>query len=199
MRYRQTAITANRLFRACRTDHNRNVLLEKRRSFCRIKRKAKSEFRRNQKQNLAYLANNSPRSFWAELKNLKGKGSKENSIQPETFCEHFKELYSKGESFHDDNVKTHLQQNSEITAEHTRVWSNSITIAEVRNGIGKLKRNKSAGIDFLLIPEIFIVSKDIISPLLCKLLNYLYDNCLYPDSWSRGIVPVPKKGRHEKC
>ena len=23
----------------------------------------------------------------------------------------------------------------------------------------------------------------------------MYDNCLYPDSWSRGIiVPVPKKG-----
>ena len=64
----------------------------------------------------------------------------------------------------------------------------------MRNGISKLKRNKSAGID-LLIPEIFIVSKDIISPLLCKLFNYMYDNCLYPDSWSRGIiVPVLKKG-----
>ena len=102
------------------------------------------------------------------IKNLKGKGSKENNIQPETFYEHFKELYSKGELFHDDH--------------------------EARNCISKLKRNKSAGID-LLIPEIFIVSKVIISPLLCKLFNYMYDNCLYPDSWSRGIiVPVSKKG-----
>ena len=40
----------------------------------------------------------------------------------------------------------------------------------------------------LLIPEI-------ISPLLCKLFNYMYDNCVYPDSWSRGIIAsVPKKG-----
>ena len=37
--------------------------------------------------------------------------------------------------------------------------------------------------------------KDIIAPMLCKLLNHMYVNCIYPSSWTKGIVfPIPKKG-----
>ena len=50
------------------------------------------------------------------------------------------------------------------------------------------------GVD-LLIPEIFIESNTILSPILCRLFNFMYNNAVYPDSWTRGIiVPVPKKG-----
>ena len=68
------------------------------------------------------------------------------------------------------------------------------TIEEVMNAIGDLKRGKSGGFD-QLISEIFIDCKEIISPVLCKLFNYIYSTSSYPYSWSLGvIVPVPKKG-----
>ena len=36
---------------------------------------------------------------------------------------------------------------------------------------------------------------DCFSPLLCKLFNYMYSNCIYPENWTKGIiVPIPKKG-----
>ena len=132
--------------------------------------------------------------FGAEIKKLKSKGPNENCIQPETFYEHFKKLYLTGEIFESDEIENHLQQSSEISEVSEGALSNSITVDEVRYGISKLKRNKSVEID-LLIPTSFIVSKDVITPLLCKLFNLMYGRCIYPDSWSRGIiVPVPKKG-----
>ena len=67
-------------------------------------------------------------------------------------------------------------------------------IAEIEKAISCLKRQKSGGVD-LLIPEIFIESNTILSPILCRLFNFMYNNAVYPDSWTRGIiVPVPKKG-----
>ena len=42
----------------------------------------------------------------------------------------------------------------------------------------------------------FIACKDVISPLLCKLFDHMFDKCvyMYPESWSNGIiVRVPKK------
>ena len=72
--------------------------------------------------------------------------------------------------------------------------SNEISASEILKAINKPKCRKSAGID-LLIPEIFIACKDVISTLLCKLFNHMFDKCIYPESWSNGIiVPVPKKG-----
>lgn len=70
----------------------------------------------------------------------------------------------------------------------------NITVDEVLRAVDKIKCNKSAGID-LLSPEIFVACKDVMSPLLCKLFNFMFDNCVYPESWSSGIiVPIPKKG-----
>ena len=62
-----------------------------------------------------------------------------------------------------------------------------IDIEEVKKAISSLKRGKSCGIDDLKA-EMFIDSKDLVSPMLCKLFNHLYANCLYPDSWTKGII-----------
>ena len=71
--------------------------------------------------------------------------------------------------------------------------SNDISASMILKAINKLKCRKSALID-LLIPEIFIAYKDVISPLLCKLFNHMFDKCIYQESWSNGIIePVPKK------
>jgi hypothetical protein len=57
------------------------------------------------------------------------------------------------------------------------------TVEEVLQAISELKRRKGAGID-CLIPEMFIECNDILAPLLCKLFNHMYINCIYPESWT---------------
>lgn len=65
---------------------------------------------------------------------------------------------------------------------------------EVLQALKSLKRGKGAGAD-LLIPEIFIDCKSILSPLMCKLFNYIFAKGIYPSSWCSGVtVPVPKRG-----
>ena len=60
--------------------------------------------------------------------------------------------------------------------------------------ITTLKRGKSGGEDFL-IPDIFIETKSLLSTVLCKLFNFMFEKAIYPESWTRGIiVPFPKKG-----
>ena len=74
------------------------------------------------------------------------------------------------------------------------ILDKDFTIEEVSTAINSLKRGKSGGID-CLTADMFIDCKDQFAPVLCKLFNYMFSTCLYPDSWTKGIiVPVPKKG-----
>ena len=46
-----------------------------------------------------------------------------------------------------------------------------------------------------LVDDFFIDANSIVSPYLCSIFNYIYDNCAYPDAWCKGvIVPIYKKG-----
>ena len=45
------------------------------------------------------------------------------------------------------------------------------------------------------VADFFIDCKEFIAPFLAKIFNYLFDNCVYPESWTKGsIVPLFKKG-----
>jgi len=49
-----------------------------------------------------------------------------------------------------------------------------------------------------MMPTFFIDGNSIISPCLCSIFNYIYDNCVYPDAWCKGvIVPIYKKGNKQ--
>jgi hypothetical protein len=57
-----------------------------------------------------------------------------------------------------------------------------------------MSRNKSADLDGN-VADFFIDCKEFIAPFLAKIFNYLFDNCVYPESWTKGsIVPLFKKG-----
>ena len=185
---------ANRQFRHNRTQAMRDLLVEKRRNYCKVKRRAKAAYNLKQKQRLHNLATNCPKKFWDEIKKTKNSKSGSNEVDLKTFYEHFKHLYSVDEPFSRDQVESRLRDSDAAFTESSNVLAEKITVDEVLRAVDKLKCNKSAGID-LLIPEIFIACKDVISPLLCKLFNFMFDNCVYPESWSSGIiVPIPEKG-----
>ncbi|MEW8545015.1 MAG: endonuclease/exonuclease/phosphatase family protein, partial [Candidatus Thiodiazotropha sp.] len=174
---------ANRQFRNNRSQITRDLLVEKRRNYCKVKRRAKAAFNLQQKQRLHNLATNCPRKFWDEIKKFKNSKTGSNEIDLKSFYEHFRGLYSVDEPFSRDDVESKLRSSDEAFTESSSVLAEKITVDEVLRAVDKLKCNKSAGID-LLIPEIFIACKDIISPLLCKLFNFMFDNCVYPKSWS---------------
>jgi hypothetical protein len=83
--------------------------------------------------------------------------------------------------------------NTPLNNDQVHVLDQSITIDETLSVLAKMKLNKSAGLDGL-IPELFVHNCDVLAPVLCSLLNFLFDNAVYPQRWANGIiVPVHKK------
>ena len=69
-----------------------------------------------------------------------------------------------------------------------------ISLEEIQNTISSLKRHKSFYMEGN-VADLFIDANSIVSPYLCSIFNYIYDNCAYPDAWCKGvIVPIYKKG-----
>ena len=115
-----------------------------------------------------------------------------SSISANDFYIHFKDLFSSEQVFEDEETESQFE--NEIPETIVLQLDCEFSQSEVLKAIKSLKRGKSTGAD-QLFPEIFIEGAEILSPILCKLFNFMYDKALYPDAWTRGtIVPVPKKG-----
>jgi hypothetical protein len=68
-----------------------------------------------------------------------------------------------------------------------------INVEEVTRAINSLKSGKSSGSDGL-IGEIFSSCADILSPIIVKLFNVIFETGTYPQEWTKGIItPIPKK------
>ena len=94
-----------------------------------------------------------------------------------------------------DDTEQELENESYILRNVEQLGCN-FSIQEVEKAIGYLKRGKSSGEDSF-IPEIFLESKTILSPIVRRFFNYMFGTSysIYPECWTRGIsVPVPKKG-----
>lgn len=121
----------------------------------------------------------------------KSKRKTEKSIlNIDDFYSYFKEIYDVtigdvDSCVHNDSVNNDLIFDEMLDVE--------ITIEEVRAAIKKLKRNKSPGIDGI-IGEMFIYGEDILSPILAKFFNIIFENGIFPSNWTHGIiVPLPKR------
>ena len=190
---RQELRATSRAYRKYRTIELRTSEMEKRRQYRNMKRKAKRQFKKDQKQFFSDCAKNNPQKFWDELRKLKGRKGGQADISMEEFFDHFKNVYGMADVFSDDNVERILSDHEGL---HIRVEELDmlITESEVKKAISSLKKRKSPGAD-LLPPEVFIEGCEILSPVLCRLFNYIFDHGIYPESWAKGIlVPIPKKG-----
>ena len=182
----------NKTYKKEKTAHYRNILIRKRRSFRLINRKARASYMTKQKRKLHTLASNNPQKFWKGIKNIKNKRSRlKNNLCADDFFNHFKHVFTNDDNFANINVENNINTNLQIEVDQLDA---DFTCDEILKAITSLKRGKSCGIDGLL-PEMFIECKDIFTPLLTRLFNYMFSYCLYPESWTNGvIVPVPKKG-----
>ena len=132
---------------------------------------------------------------------MKGGGSSQCKIELSDFYQHNKHVFADDSIFSSEHVEQFINQNFNTKVNYTETEQQydtslldaPITRDEVQTAISKLKRNKSPGLD-LLSPELFIDAADLLADPLCKLFNFIFENNLYSESWTRGIVvPVPKK------
>ena len=194
---------ANKEFRKYKTHAAHEVLLQKRKHYSKIKRRAQTVFRQSERIRLHDLATSNPKAFWSEIRRMKDDKSKRSNVSLQAFYDHFKEIYSENSDFKIDQVDAFIEDNFSQNNENAANRESNINLesldspftnAEVSKAFLKLKRNKSPGLD-LLPPELFIDSSDLICAPICKLFNCIFSSNNYPLSWTKGIiVPVPKKG-----
>ena len=194
---------ANKMFRKNGKHELHLLVVEKRKNYSRVKRRARSLYNRNNRQKLHEMASNNPKAFWREIRRMKGDDQGGSKLSLQDFFEHFKDVYSENSNFTQNFVEDFVSDNLSGTDSDTHIGVRNldtssldaaISVNEVIKAVSHLKRNKSPGID-LLPPELFIDSVDLIGNMLCKLFNYIFSNSIYPSSWTKGlVVPLPKKG-----
>ena len=143
-----------------------------------------------QTRTLHSLSRDSPTKFWNEVRKFKTNDAK-CKIDNESLFNHFRTLFSNDVfSNHDTESFLHNDNSNSVSIDEL---DKDFNIDEIIFAINYLNRAKSPGIDNL-VPEMFIECKEILSPLLYRLFNHMYSKCIYPLSWTKGvIVPVPKK------
>ena len=128
-------------------------------------------------------AKTEPQKFWREIRKLRGVNNLHSSLSADDFVDHFTELFSRDNIF--ENVIETEVRNKEFNINSIEELDCQFSVQEITQAISCLKRGKSGGEDFL-IPEIFMETKSLLSSLLCKLFNFMFEKAIYPESWTRG-------------
>ena len=113
------------------------------------------------------------------------------------FYNHFLRLSNPDNEFYtaDEDIVNEL---NEMIDGELQVMFDELNVAiepeEISRAIKDLKNGKSGGED-LLLNEFFIHGKDLLSPYLLKLFNFIFSSGIFPTFWSDGLlVPLHKKG-----
>lgn len=174
-------------------EHRKNFFLALK-IFRKHRKYAKRHYIHNKLQELNDLKDN-PKEFWQLLEKLKQGNNKENhadKIDPGTWHNYLYQLNQCHESNNSDNID-HLIDNLMENKTFTPL-DFTIKESEVVEAIGKLKNNKSPGMD-LVSNDMLKSAKDTISPCLQLLFNKIFTSGEYPESWCKGIVTnIHKKG-----
>ena len=175
---------ANKIIRKNGKHELHLLVVEKRKNYSRVKRRARSLYNRKNRQKLHEMASNNPKAIWREIRRMKGGDQGGSKLLLQNCFEHFKDVYSDNRYFTQNFVEDFVSDNLSDTDSDTPIGDRNldtslldaaISVSEVIKAVSHLKRNKSPGID-LLPPELFIDSVDLIGNMLCKLFNYIFSN-----------------------
>ena len=183
---------ASRAYKKCKSQLNRDLMIACQSRYRSAKKRAKIYYKNEQKVTLHSLSRDSPTKFWNEVRKFKTIDAK-CKTDNESLFKHFKTLFSNDDVFSNHHTESFLNNDNSDSVSIDEL-DKDFNTDEVISAINCLNRGKSPGIDDLL-PEMFIACKELLRPLLCRLFNHMYSKCIYPISWTKGvIVPVPKKG-----
>ena len=121
----------------------------------------------------------------------------EETFDPETFMDHFKNLNSAALNLTEEQLQ--ISREVEIL-ENDQVFNEldyRVSESEVLSAIKQLKLDKSAGLDCILNEMIKAGQCGLLHPIL-KLFNLILSTGNYPTEWSLGkIIPLHKKGSRD--
>ena len=183
-----------RLFNFDASEANKRLFLNARNAYCKVKRSAKKSFSTKEKSVLSNLSKSNPRKFWKHINRYKSKNSTNNNL-PEfnNFVDHFKNVSNMPHSSTFDRDEINDSDDNNVSIE---MLDRPFSSDEIIKTINMLHRHKSADISGN-VADFFIDSKEFIVPYLSKLFNFIYDNGVYPELWTKGlIVPIHKKDDH---
>ena len=133
------------------------------------------------------MSKTSPRKFWKYIKKFRRTKNTSNDVSLDECVKHFSKISTPADN------QTYNTNDSEVHI-HSEQLDMPISLEEIQNTISSLKRHKSYYMEGN-VADLFIDANSIVSPYLCSIFNYIYDNCAYPDAWCKGvIVPIYKKG-----
>ena len=142
--------SANKANRKYRSRDTRDVMVEKRKNYCKVKRWARNKFKLKQRNTMHNLAKSQPKKFWSEIRKMKGHYSDQSKITADDFFTHFKSLFSSDQNFQNEETETHIS--GDIPVNVIEQLDCAFTRTEVLAAIQSLKRGKSAGVTVYLAP-----------------------------------------------
>ena len=179
---------ARNIFTKNKTDETRTAFVKTRTKYNRVRQIAKRRFKLNEGQRLENIAKLQPKKFWKSIKRCYTKPASKNiDVDMKDLYNHFNTLLGQvPENNNANDIEFQDIQDNELDSK--------ITEQEIRQAVFNQKSGKSPGPDELTA-ELIKASYDIISPHLTSILNRLFDNSEYPESWGLGyIVPIYKGG-----
>ena len=113
------------------------------------------------------------------------------------YRDHFMKLGDPGDEYFNADAdvtdRLHAILNEDVVCAFDEL-NLPLTCDELQEAIKQLKCGKSGGED-LLLNEFFIYGFQELRPYLLNLFNYIFDNGIFPEAWSDGLmVPLHKKG-----
>ena len=185
-------LITKRELKRCNSDVNNHNYNKARQEYRKIKRVAKAKYLTHEQSLLSDLSKNNTKQFWKkinEYKNTRKVVYNDKSLHD--FANYFKELSNTSNS----NVNILNEEFDEVDHNISiDELDKPFDIDEISRVIISLKRNKSSGFDNIAA-DFFIDARYFIVLYLVHLFNKIFDNGVYPELWTKGmIVPIYKKG-----
>lgn len=182
----------------------RTKFLECRKTFDRQVQRNKRQFHRDQQIQIDNLNTENPKEFWREIGKI-GVGNERKKQIPsevvtpeglvsnnqEIVLETWKTAFCRLLNPEDNTIQTEIPPLNNITKHPTPEYLNEgISVAEITEGLVKLKNNKASGYDnipseIIKCPRLHII--------LHSLINKCFEKGIIPSAWKKGVInPVPK-------
>ncbi|RUM94910.1 MAG: hypothetical protein DSZ28_00750, partial [Thiothrix sp.] len=152
---------------------------------CLIREKKNKHFTETRESLLRNLRNS--HDFWSMIRRVSRKSTSSTDIDIDVWKSYFQNLFQQ-------NPEGQAEIPSEIGEVTNSELDASITMAEVKSALQRVKPGKAPGLDG--IPgECFKVSACKIVPFLTDMFNAIFETQHFPKEWSRSVVvPIHKKG-----
>jgi len=178
-------------YRASRKEVDRQIYVTARKQYRHLLKSKRQTFRKQKTEALAKEINNGSH-FWNELRKMGCTNKKKvvNNISTDEWFRHFKTVFQGNNEELERDGGIELEPSEDID----NILNTEILEVEVAQAIGKLKKGKASGIDYILAEMLQTGGSNIVM-FLTKLFNVIFERGIYPEEWSKAIIiPLHKKG-----